>query len=97
MNFISHIYICIYTYIHRCVYLHVCIYPNMVCIHTAHMCMHVRMRGCVHKPAYKYIHTHILEKDPSCALYMVSTRKMIVTTVSDLIELFLKNHLLQLL
>lgn len=73
----------------------------MVCIHTAHMRVHVRMHGCAHTlcntPAYKYIHTRILEKDPSWALYMVSTRKMVVTIFSDLIELLLKNHLLQLL
>lgn len=96
MNFISHTYICIYTYIHRCVYL-----PQYgMYTHSTHACACTHAWMCAHI-VYTHVHinifTRILEKDPLCALYMVSTRKMVVTIVSDLIELLLKNHLLQLL
>ena len=78
------------AYRHKCVYLHVCIYTSMACMHGMYaqyicICMHGCAYTLCNSPMHKYIHTHILERDPSCALYMVGTWKMIVTIVSDML------------
>ena len=72
------------TYRHKCVYLHVYMYPSTAWRHSTYV------HGCAYtlcsSPMYKYIHTHILERDPSCALNMVCTWKMIVTIVPDMLK-----------